>query len=72
MHYLDNIIIFQAKEDEYLQHLKIVFDRLKHADLKIKAFEMYLLKKEIHCLGNISNLKVTSLYLTLASITESK
>ena len=36
MVYLDDIIIFSRNEVEHLEHLKIIFQRLKEARLKLK------------------------------------
>ena len=36
MAYLDDIIIFSRNEAEHLEHLKIIFQRLKEAGLKLK------------------------------------
>ena len=36
MAYLDDIIIFSRNEVEHLEHLKIIFQRLKEARLKLK------------------------------------
>ena len=35
--YLDNIIIFSKNEEEHLQHLEIIFERLCEAGLKLKV-----------------------------------
>ena len=35
--YLDDIIIFSKTEEEHLQHMEIIFERLHEAGLKIKG-----------------------------------
>ena len=42
MAYLDDIIIFSKSEEEHLEHLRIIFQRLKAAGLKLKKFQMRL------------------------------
>ena len=36
MAYLDDIIIFSKNEEEHLKHIKIIFKKLKEAELKLK------------------------------------
>ena len=43
---LDNIIIFSKSWEEHLEHLKIVFNRFKSADLKIKLSKCQFFKKK--------------------------
>ena len=37
MAYLDDIIIFSQNEEEHLKHIKIIFKKLKKADVKLKS-----------------------------------
>ena len=48
MTYLDDIIIFSDNELEHLEHLEIVFCRLKEAGLKMKCSKCDFFKHEIH------------------------
>ena len=47
MAYLDDIIIFSKDETENLEHLRIIFQRLKVAGLKLKRFKCDFMKRHI-------------------------
>ena len=49
--YLDDIIIFNKTEEKHLQHLKIIFDRLHKATLKLKRSKCSFMKMHIEYLG---------------------
>ena len=53
MMYLDNIIIFSQDELQHLEHLEIVFSRLREAGLKMKRSKCDFFKSEIHYLGHL-------------------
>ena len=53
MTYLDDIIIFSQDELQHLEHLKIVFSRLREAGLKMKHSKCDFFKSEIHYLGHL-------------------
>ena len=53
MGYLDDIIIFSKTEEEHLEHLRIIFDRLRQAGLKLKLQKCDFFKKHIQYLGNL-------------------
>ena len=53
MAYLDDIIIFSQNEEDHLKHIKIIFKKLKKADLKLKESKCDFFKKEIHYLGHL-------------------
>ena len=53
MAYLDDIIIFSRNEHEHLKHIKIIFQKLIAADLKLKESKCDFFKKEIHYLGHL-------------------
>ena len=53
MTYLDDIIIFSDNELEHLEHLEIIFCRLKEAGLKMKRSKCDFFKREIHYLGHL-------------------
>ena len=53
MAYLDDIIIFSKDETEYLQHIEVIFQKLKEAGLKLKESKCDFFKKEIHNLGHL-------------------
>ena len=53
MAYLDDIIIFSRNECEHLKHIKIIFQKLIAAGLKLKEFKCDFFKKEIHYLGHL-------------------
>ena len=52
MTYLDGIIIFSQDELQHLEHLEIVFSRLREAGLKMKRSKCDFFKSEIHYLGH--------------------
>ena len=51
--YLDNILIFSPDMETHLKHLRILFERLRSADLKLKEIKCNFLKKHIQYLGHI-------------------
>ena len=51
--YLDDILIFSPNEEVHLQHLEIVFQRLRKANLKLKASKCNFFKQHIQYLGHI-------------------
>lgn len=51
--YLDDIIIFSTSLQEHIENLKLVFERLRSANLKIQLNKSEFLKKEIAFLGHI-------------------
>ena len=53
MGYLDDIIIFSRTEEEHLEHLRIIFERLRQASLKLKMSKCDFFKKHIQYLGHL-------------------
>ena len=53
MGYLDDIIIFSKTEEEHLEHLEIIFNRLREAGLKLKLQKYSFFKKHIQYLGHL-------------------
>ena len=53
MTYLDDIIIFSQDGLQHLEHLEIVFSRLREAGLKMKHSKCDFFKSEIHYLGHL-------------------
>ena len=53
MGYLDDIIIFSKTEEEHLQHLEEIFERLRKAGLKRKLQKCSFFKKHIQYLGHL-------------------
>ena len=53
MAYLDDIIIFSKSKEEHLEHLRIIFQRLKAAGLKLKRSKCDFMKKHIQYLGHL-------------------
>ena len=51
--YLDDILIFSPDNKTHLQHLELVFQRLREADLKLKASKCNFFKKHIQYLGHL-------------------
>ena len=50
--YLDDIIVFAATWEEHLTCLRQVFERLRHAQLKLGAEKCTFAAKEVSYLGN--------------------
>ena len=51
--YLDDIIIFSKTEEEHLQHLEIIFQRLCEVELKLKQSKCSFMKLHIEYLGHL-------------------
>ena len=51
--YLDDILIFSPDNKTHLEHLEVVFRRLREADLKLKASKCNFFKKHIQYLGHL-------------------
>ena len=51
--YLDDIIIFSKTEEEHLQHLEIIFERLHEASLKLKRSKYSFMKMHTEYLGHL-------------------
>ena len=51
--YLDGILIFSPDMETYLKHLRVLFERLRSADLKLKEVKYNFLKKHMQYLGHI-------------------
>jgi len=51
--YLDDLIVFSTSLDKHLTSLKIVFEKLKNANLKLQLDKCEFLKKETELLGHI-------------------
>ena len=67
--YLDDILVFSHDMETHLEHLRLLFERLRSADLKLKEAKCNFLKKHIPYLGHIVSGKgITSLPEKLDSI----
>ena len=53
MGYLDDIIIFSNNEEEHLQHIEEIFERLERFGLKMKREKCDFFKKHIQYLGHL-------------------
>ena len=51
--YLDDILIFSPDNKTHLEHLEVVFQRSREADLKLKASKCNFFKKHIQYLGHL-------------------
>ena len=51
--YLDDIFVFSPYMTSHLKHLRLLFERLRTADLKLKEVKCNFLKKHIQYLGHI-------------------
>ena len=53
MAYLDDITIYSSTPEEHLQHIKTVFEKLRHAKLSMRLSKCHFFTKEIQYLGHI-------------------
>ena len=51
--YLDDILVFSPDMESHLEHLRLLFERFRRADLKLKEVKCNFLKKHIQYLGHI-------------------
>ena len=51
--YLDDILIFSPNIKAHLQHVEILFQRLREANLKLKESKCNFLKKQVQYLGHL-------------------
>ena len=51
--YLDDILVFSPDMKIHLEHLRLLFERLRVADLKLKEVKCNFLKRHIQYLGHI-------------------
>ena len=66
---LDDILVFSPDMKSHLEHLRLLFQRLRSADLKLKEVKCNFLKKHIQYLGHIvSGEGITPLLEKLDSI----
>ena len=69
--YLDDILVYSPDMETHLKHLRILFMRLREADLKLKEIKCNFLKKHIQYLGHIVSGKgITPMPEKLACIKE--
>ena len=57
MAYLDDIIIYSSTPEEHLQHIKTVFEKLRHVKLSMKLSKCHFFAKEIQYLGHILDME---------------
>ena len=51
--YLDDILVFSPDMGSHLEHLRLLFERLRDADLKLEKVKCNFLKRHIQYLGHI-------------------
>ena len=51
--YLDDILVFSPDMESHLKHLRLLFERLRVTDLKLKEVKCNFLKRHIQYLGHI-------------------
>ena len=67
--YLDDILVFSPDMTSHQKHLRLLFERLRTADLKLKEVKCNFLKRHIQYLGhNVSGEGITPLPEKLISI----
>ena len=57
--YIDDILVFSPDMESHLEHLRLLFERLRSADLKLKEIKCNFLKKHIQYLGHIVSEGIT-------------
>ena len=58
--YLDDILVFSPDMGTHLKHLRILFERFRSADLKLKEIKCNFLRKHVQYLGHIISGEVIS------------
>lgn len=51
--YIDDVLIFSETLEEHLQHLRLVFERLERAGLKLKPSKCHFLRESVEYLGHL-------------------
>src|SRR5260221_11018175 len=51
--YLDDIILFSRSIEEHLVRFRLLLDRLRKANLKLKPSKCHLFQKTVHFLGHV-------------------
>lgn len=51
--YMDDVIVFSKDKDKHLEHLRMIFERLREANLSVNLKKCSFLKKSIEYLGHI-------------------
>ena len=51
--YLGDILVFSPDMESHLEHLRLLFERLRSTDIKLKEVKCNFLKKHIQYLGHI-------------------
>jgi len=46
-HYLDDVVIYSESFEEHLEHIRLVFDRLRQAGLTVKPQKLVFTTQEI-------------------------
>ena len=52
-HYLDDVVIYSESFEEYLEHIRLVLDRLRQAGLTVKPQKVDFAAQEISFLGHL-------------------
>ena len=69
--YLDDVIVFSHTEEEHLERMRVIFDRLREHDLKLKPSKCEVFKTEINYLAHhVSKKGVQPSKKNLESITQ--
>ena len=51
--YLDDVLVFSRTFEDHLQHLRLVFERFREANLKLKPKKCYFAQKKVKYLGHV-------------------
>ena len=51
--YIDDIVVFSHTLEEHIDHLRLVFERLVEAGLKLKPVKCHFIRREVEYLGHI-------------------
>ncbi|CAF0886678.1 unnamed protein product [Brachionus calyciflorus] len=53
--YLDDIIVYSRTVEQHIEHLKLIFDRLRQAALKFNRKKCFFMKRQVIYLGHVVN-----------------
>lgn len=51
--YIEDILVFSTTWEEHLHHLKLVLERLREVNLKLKLVKCRFLRQEVQYLGYV-------------------
>ena len=55
---MDDLLVNVANENDHLEHLKLIFQKIREADLKLKPSRCAFFKRPLQYLGNLISSEV--------------